>query len=727
MAQNKFSKSLIIVSIIIVLILTSGYIITKGVSEDVKQAIMSRELLHLENIKDKINSEFTKFDAVAFSIANSPRIIEFAIYRTDKSFVEANEAINRYNLAFNSSVTYILDTNGIVLATTNRFSKDSFLGKNYNFRDYFKQAMNGKQGEQISIGLTSNTRGYYTCYPIKNKKSVIIGAVAVKIELDLLEKQLKLPNIFLVDPNGIIFLSSNTSLQFKFIGKITQPKLDSLKNINIYRMKSYDYLWEKYPNNEETVDYDGSSYIFMSKLVNSDNWTIAILVETDKISSTFTVGLLIATIICFIIIAIYRVIDNYFQAHKKIKQREEELNHLLDFLPDGAFAINNQKEVIAWNREFENLSGIKSEFMIGKNNYEYSIPFYGIRRPLLIDLINESIDVIKTHYPTILIEDKTLIAETNIILPNGENAIVLAKAGNVYNANGDIIGAIEVVRDITKIKKYENEIVDLLEKLTEANSSLEENINQKDYLIMELNTANSELSRLNAEKDKFFSIVSHDLRSPLSGFLSLSQMIIEENQKLSKSQIIEYVNILHSSSNLLYELLENLLEWARIQLGTAQYKPKNINIRDIIQDNINLLSIKANSKSISFYNMVDIKTEISSDPNMLNAIIRNLFSNAVKFTNKNGSIFIRSSINEQGCLILKIQDTGIGMSEALIGKLFDLGQNTSRLGTDGEASSGLGLVLCKEYSQRINANLVIESEVAKGSAFILEFNSKIKE
>ncbi len=723
MANLKFSKSLIIVSLIIGLILSAGYLITKGVSEDVKQSIIAREQIQLEHLKEKINEQFSKYDAVAYSIAKSPRITDFLLNNNNVNYELTNETIDRYNFAFNASVIYILDTNGNCIASSNRYNQDSFLGQNYSFRAYFNQAMIGEQGVLITIGLTSNKRGYYTSYPIRDRKSKIIGVLAVKVDLDTLEKQFKFPNVLFIDPNDIVFLSSNKSLNFKLVSDVDSNKLDSLKSINIYGITKFDFIWNTKPKSNEVINYEGTEYIYLSANVNLKNWKIATLVEVDKVSSTITEGMLIATIICFIIIAIYRIIDNYYKANKKSKQREEELSYLIDFLPDGAFAINNKNEIIAWNREYENLSGVKAKDIIGKSNYEYSIPFYGERKPVLIDYVNRTADEIKLAYPNYSVQENTLIAESEVLLPSGKKAILWVKAGNVYNINGDIIGAIEVVRDITRIKKYENEIIELLNKLTISNNSLEENISQKDSLILELNQANDKLKIINAEKDKFFSVISHDLRSPLSGFLSLSEMIIEENMKLSKNQIVDYVNTLYHSANQLYELLENLLEWSRIQLGNVRYNPQLINVKSIVQSNIELISTKVDSKSIAIYNMVDANLELNTDTNMLNAIFRNLISNAVKFTKTDGAIFIRSAKNEQGGIALKIQDTGIGMNKELMDKLFVIGENTSRLGTEGEASSGLGLMLCKEYSDRISAKLTIESEVNKGSTFILEFDN----
>lgn len=721
MLPKKVNISLIIVVVVNILILTTGFLLSNGITSNVRQSLINKELIQLDNIKDRISSEFEKFDAVAYSIANSPRIKQYCTNRNNLSQEEVNEAVDRYNFAFNSSVIYVFDTNGVVIASSNRYHPDSFIGKNYNFRDYFKQAMMGRQGVQITMGLTSNVRGYYTCAPVKDYRSRIVGAVAIKADMDSIERKLKIPNILFIDPNGVVFLSSNSSFVFKMVSKNDEKSKQYIKQNNQYRMKSFEGIWDRFPKNEETVEYDGNKYIFLIKNFNQSNWSLATLVDVEKVNSTLALGMLISTIICFIIIALYRVIDNYFKESKKIKQREEELSYLIDFLPDGAFAVNKKKEIIAWNHEYEKLSGVKAEKMIGKKDYEYAIPFYGERRPVLIDFLDKSYESAKHFYPNLVIKENTLVAETEVTLPDGNSAVLWVKAGNVYNANGDVIGAIEVVRDITKIKNYEAEIVCLLEKLTNTNVSLEESVKQKDYLINELNNANDQLTQLNAEKDKFFSVISHDLRSPLSGFLSLSEMIIEERLKLSKQQIVDYVNTLYHSANQLYELLENLLEWSRVQLGNVKCNLRVLNLKEIISDNISLISTKADTKKISIYNMVDSSINVKADSNMLNAIIRNLMSNAVKFTYNDGSIFLRSSIEENGNIILKIQDTGMGIPKVILDNLFVIGSNTSRRGTNDESSSGLGLLLCKEYADRIDADLKVESEVEKGSTFSLEF------
>ncbi len=185
------------------------------------------------------------------------------------------------------------------------------------------------------------------------------------------------------------------------------------------------------------------------------------------------------------------------------------------------------------------------------------------------------------------------------------------------------------------------------------------------------------------EKDKFFSIIAHDLRSPFSGFLGLSEILVNESVATENDEIIEISSLLKQSATKVYDLLENLLEWSRMQRDIVPFTPDTIILSELISYNIALLEPKIDSKSINVTNLVPENTFIESDNNMCNGIVRNILSNAVKFTPNGGNIEISSSI--QGKFVaLSIKDSGIGMSEELIGKLFSVSESTSRLGTNGE-------------------------------------------
>ena len=232
-----------------------------------------------------------------------------------------------------------------------------------------------------------------------------------------------------------------------------------------------------------------------------------------------------------------------------------------------------------------------------------------------------------------------------------------------------------------------------------------------------LNQSNEELQKLNAEKDKFFSIIAHDLRSPFNGFLGLSQIMAEELPSLTRDEIRDLAVSMQNSATNLFRLLENLLEWARIQQGLIPFNPKVVELLPIINESIALVLESAKSKGIEIAYDIPDDLAVFADSNILQTVIRNLVSNAVKFTPKGGKISVSAKATSDKGVQISIKDTGIGMSPKMVDNLFRLDVQTNRKGTEGEHSTGLGLLLCKEFVEKHGGKLWVESEEGKGSTF----------
>lgn len=234
---------------------------------------------------------------------------------------------------------------------------------------------------------------------------------------------------------------------------------------------------------------------------------------------------------------------------------------------------------------------------------------------------------------------------------------------------------------------------------------------------------NEELLNLNAEKDKFFSIVAHDLRSPFNSFLGLTQIMAEDLQSLSMSQIQNIALSMSKSANNLYALLENLLAWSRLQRGMTSFDPKSFLLMPKISESIELVCEMAHRKGIETVVNMQEDLMVFADQNMLESTIRNVALNAVKFTNKGGKITICARSVSRNSIEISIRDTGIGMSRELLDKLFRIDEHISRAGTEGEASTGLGLLLSKEFIEKHGGRIWTESEEGRGSTFFFTFPS----
>jgi signal transduction histidine kinase len=324
---------------------------------------------------------------------------------------------------------------------------------------------------------------------------------------------------------------------------------------------------------------------------------------------------------------------------------------------------------------------------------------------------------------------KKVILE-KLIRENKENAIELSDAENKVIPKNDQKG-----KDSKELK---------IKELIEANKRNALELTQADKLILEqreeiekqeveliiaskelvfqteLKIANENLEQqiqLNADKNLFISILAHDLRSPFTVLLGLSEFLVENLHKYNIDEIEESLINLNKSAQSTFALLEDLLKWARMHSGKIQFNPQKLNFSEICKDFLEIFKPSADSKNITFNCLIIEETSIWADSDMFKAILRNIFSNAIKFTNKDGQIDIHSKKNQKDVTIT-ISDTGIGITSDNLKKLFDISQIRSTKGTNEEGGSGLGLVLCKEFVEKNGGKIWVESEYGKGSKFI---------
>lgn len=260
-----------------------------------------------------------------------------------------------------------------------------------------------------------------------------------------------------------------------------------------------------------------------------------------------------------------------------------------------------------------------------------------------------------------------------------------------FDKDGNVISVLSYSRDIT-------EIINSQKALKESEKNLK---------------------LINAEKDKFFSIIAHDLRSPFNGFLGLTDLLMNDLSSMESEEIEIFASSMNKSAYHLFSLLENLLEWSQMQNGLIVFNPTPININDEISFILNTMEESFKGKSITVSTNILVQTTILGDKHMLNAVFRNLISNAFKFTPFGGSIEIVSRVDTENNLEISVKDNGIGMSEKIKQNLFSLSEKINRKGTDDEESSGLGLLLVKEYLDKHDGKTSVVSQEGVGSTFVI--------
>ncbi|MBU2510935.1 hybrid sensor histidine kinase/response regulator [bacterium] len=233
---------------------------------------------------------------------------------------------------------------------------------------------------------------------------------------------------------------------------------------------------------------------------------------------------------------------------------------------------------------------------------------------------------------------------------------------------------------------------------------------------LQMKQIREKLVEANATKDKFFSIIAHDLRNPFNHLLGFSEILLNRFESLSNTQIIKFINNIHSSAQNMYRLLENLLSWSSVQLGTFDWLPVKFNVNQVVNETIDLLKAQAFGKKVSLNSNLESEFTAYGDVNMITTVVRNLISNAIKFTPENGRIDINALIKDT-FLNIFVKDSGVGISEENSKKLFQISNNFSCKGTNDEVGTGLGLILCKEFVEKNGGKIWVESKVGEGSQF----------
>jgi len=228
---------------------------------------------------------------------------------------------------------------------------------------------------------------------------------------------------------------------------------------------------------------------------------------------------------------------------------------------------------------------------------------------------------------------------------------------------------------------------------------------------------NKELQMVNAEKDKFYSIIAHDLRSPLNGFMGLTELLAEGLSGMTLDEIQKIAVLMRKSATNLNHLLGNLLEWSQLERGFIRFTPKSFVLIPGLQENLILVLEAAKAKNIDVDFEIPKNLLVYADKNMLDIVFHNLVFNAVKFTKGGGHITVSAKSLRDNSLEFTVKDTGIGMNHEIIDHLFSLDVQTGRKGTNGELSTGLGLIICKDLIEKHGGQLNVQSEEGKGSTF----------
>ncbi len=316
--------------------------------------------------------------------------------------------------------------------------------------------------------------------------------------------------------------------------------------------------------------------------------------------------------------------------------------------------------------------------------------------------------------------------DARVLIDDGNEVLMNFSISPIVEAD-TIAGYILIGRDITDRKRIEEElrlaneelelrVQERTAKLAEVNRLLQLDIEDRKQKEAQLKKLTDELRQTVASKDKMFSIVAHDLRNPFVTLLGFSEILVQEIDGLSKSDAKQFAHNIYNSSKRVYHLLENLLQWARIQTDRIEYTPVTFKISKILQNVLILYEDSILRKKIRVVKHVKCDTPLYADQNMIETVLRNLVSNAIKFTHENGTITFESDC-EGDFMKISVIDNGVGIRKEDMEKLFRIDSIVSMPDTEKRKGSGLGLILSKEFIEKNGGKFWLESKVDEGTAF----------
>ncbi len=275
-----------------------------------------------------------------------------------------------------------------------------------------------------------------------------------------------------------------------------------------------------------------------------------------------------------------------------------------------------------------------------------------------------------------------------------------------------VIGGIETLQLI----KQNSQLADLNREIGNLQREVLKKTHVLENALKELDQSNSELKKEQITRDKLFSVIAHDLRSPFNGILGFSQLLIDNKNDLDSKESSMCLDNINTSAKNTLTLLDNLLNWAKSQTGQISFNIEKVSLFSIIQEVIGIYHSSAEIKNINLTHLSFKDLNVYTDRNMFKTVLRNLISNAIKFTKKNGKITISTNLN-QDFVEITVSDNGVGINKENLSKVFGNETNETTYGTADEKGSGLGLLLCKEFTQKLGGNIWVESEEEKGSDF----------
>ena len=491
-----------------------------------------------------------------------------------------------------------------------------------------------------------------------------------------------------LDENGIV-LYCNLSF----------AKMMNIAVEDIVGTKFIDYIADSSKEHFNTLfDQGRQSYIMEDVYINMQNnrsFPVLMCINTSWLDNTFMLSIIVTDL----------------TIRNKNQTEIAQLAAIVESSDDAIISKNIDGTIISWNKGSERMFGYTVKEAVGSSITMIIPPEY----------IHEEAEIVRR-----IRNNEILHYETVRNKKSGERFYVSITVCPLKDMAGNIIGASKIARDITAQKKLEEELIGKTIQLKNKNIELVKTVRELAFQIEENERGVSELSisannvkeleALVSHKESILAVLSHDLRSPLTGMIGLADYLKSEFEDMERSEAQHVINLLDESAKKELTMLDNLVEWARIKYAKEAFTPSKLKLQEYVQHAIDALHQTAALKNISLNNEIESYTVVFADQNMLSSILQNLVSNAVKYSNAGGNITIRSRIHQNN-IIVEVKDHGTGISEEEMAQIFSPQINSLSEARKENKGAGIGLLLVKEFLAKNNGEIWVESVKGEGSTF----------
>jgi len=478
-------------------------------------------------------------------------------------------------------------------------------------------------------------------------------------------------------------------------------------------------LADKYRSNEQAIFRTGKPLINHEERSLDENGN-EIYLSTTKIPLQDADGKIIG------IVGIGRDITDKINAEDKLVDHADQLQQINALLEEKQEEIQQQSEELAAqadnlriaNHELEKLSVAVSEtdnvviILDAEGNFEWVNNSFTRVYGYTLDqfILERGKNILEGSFHPDIADilagcrdtSKTVRYETESLDKNGNVIWTQSTLTPVLNANQQITRFVAVDTDITAVK------------------NAQEMVNTQKA---EIELQRDQLEKANITKDKFFSIIAHDLKNPFHSIMGFTDLLIKNYNDFEDTKKLEFLGLINESSQYANNLLDNLLHWSRTQTERIKYTPIKFDLHSLVNEIQHMMHGNAEKKQLALLNLVPEASYVYADRNMIHTVLRNLVSNSIKFTPAEGTISVEAK-HEEGFIQILVKDNGVGIPLDKQGKLFSFGEFHSTSGTAGEPGTGLGLIICFEFIKKHGSKLNLASESGKGTSFIFELSKE---